>query len=242
MKKILFVTIFSIIIPVSLFAQQSTYFDAPLGGGGGFSPIWIVPQVGKLNDQLSSFGVPKLSTGGFYASGGGGFIYLGFAPFLRVGGMGFSGSTSENAFFSGRNHEVVYSMGGGGLTVEYTLPFIRDVAVSVGAIIGGGSLQIKIYNNTGAQDWGDVWKDANSGSSYNVERTLSNSYWMVSPTLNVDIPFYRFASFRIGAGYQLTFAEKWQYGNNQSLNNVPSGLNGNAFFIQAGVFVGLFSY
>ena len=51
-----------------------------------------------LNNQLTSFGSGQLSKSGFYTSGGAGFIYIGFMPNLRIGGMGFGGGTSESAF------------------------------------------------------------------------------------------------------------------------------------------------
>ena len=242
MKKLSFLIIITIFASFAVYAQHSTYFDAPFGGGGGYTPGWFVPKTSEVNSQLQKLGIPSLTTGGFYTSGGAGFIYLGFIPHVRIGGMGFSGSTSESALANGTNREVKYSMGGGGLTLEYTLPFIRNVAVSVGAVIGGGSLQIEVYNNSGNFNWNNVWDDANNGSTKNVHKTIQNNYWIFSPTLNVDIPFYRFISFRFGIGYQLSLSESWTVDNQKELSGVPSGLNGNSFFIQTGIFVGLFSY
>ena len=42
-------------------------------------------------------------------------------------------------------NEAIYSLGGGGLTVEYTLPFIKNIGVSVGAILGAGSMSLELY-------------------------------------------------------------------------------------------------
>ncbi|MCK7523537.1 MAG: hypothetical protein MZV64_40745 [Ignavibacteriales bacterium] len=78
----------------------------------------------------------------FTPSGGAGFVYIGFVPNLRIGGMGFGGSTSESALLNGFEREAVYQISGGGLTVEYTLPFIKNMAVSVGTIIGGAAFKL----------------------------------------------------------------------------------------------------
>ena len=239
-------------------AQEARYYDAPFGGGGGFTPGWIFPKFDELNKELKQFGVPEFNNSGFFTSGGGGFIYLGFIKNLRVGGMGFSGSKSvsgigstlilidklynQNTQLENLNKEVDYSIGGGGLTIEYTLPLVRTFGISVGTIIGGGSTQIDIYKNSGSFSWDNVWTDILSPvSSTNTHRTIKNSFWFFTPTLNIDIPFLRFMIFRIGGGYQVTFANSWKIDNDNDLSNVPSGLNGNSFYIQTGILVGFFS-
>ncbi len=244
MKKILLLFIIILFFNSNSFSQNNKFFDAPFGGGGGYEPGWIIPDVSPINNQLKSFGVDDLSTSGLFTSGGGGFVYIGFVKYLRIGGMGFGGSISRTATVNGTKREAIYSVGGGGMTVEYTLPFIKNVGVSVGAVIGGGGMKLELYNNNGQFNWGDVWNEisSNSASSQNISRTISNTYWMFSPTINVDIPLYRFVVFRIGGGYQLTFANNWTIDNDQELSNVPSDLNANGFFIQSGIFLGFFSF
>jgi hypothetical protein len=233
-----------VILTCSIYAQDSKYFDAPFGGGGGFSPGWYFVNLDPLNEQLKGT-IPELNSGGVFTTGGGGFIYIGIIRNLRVGGMGFGGSASESGSSpDGFNREIIYSMSGGGVTIEYTLPFIKKVGVSFGALIGGGGIQIEVYRNNGNFDWSGVWTGLNdpSASTGNVHRTLKNNFWIISPTFNVDIPFYRFLSFRIGAGYQISLGDKWKIENEQELSGVPSELNGRSFFIQSGIFIGFFSY
>lgn len=231
-----------IILSVNLLPQNQKFFDAPFGGGGGYVPAWYIPNVDEINNQLKTLGIPELSTSGLYASGGAGLIYIGFVKHLRVGGMGYGGSVTESATIDGINREVVYSIGGGGLTVEYTLPFIKDVGLSIGAQLGAGSMSIELYRNTGAIDWNSAWEGIDQIQNQNRSKKITNSYWMFSPTLNFEVPVYRFVVFRLGVGYQLTFGDDWSYDNEQPLNNVPSGLNANSFFIQSGLFIGFFSF
>ncbi len=242
MKKFFSIIAISLLISITAFSQDSQYFDAPFGGGIGYSAGWYFPKMDQINLQLKNFGVPDFSNGGFYTSGISGFIYLGFIPQLRVGGMGFGGSTSNSATVAGENREAIYSLGGGGLTIEYTLPFVRDFGISIGAVIGRGDLKIELYKNTGSFDWASTWNEISTSPTSNYSRTIEDKYWIFTPTINFDIPFQRFVNFRIGAGYQFTFGDNWTIENDQALNNVPSGLNGKSFFIQSGVYIGFFSF
>lgn len=241
MKNICLIFLCITLLTIPQFGQDSKYFDAPFGGGGGFSPGWYFLNMDPINEKFETF-----SPAGIFTTGGGGFIYIGVIRNLRIGGMGFGGTSSESFFsaLDGFDKEVIYSMSGGGVTVEYTLPFIKRVGVSLGAMIGAGGIQIEIYKNSGNFNWDDIWSDVNnfSSSTENIHRTLTNNFWIFSPTLNIDIPFYRFLSFRIGAGYQITFGDNWEIENEKELTGVPSDLNGRSFFIHSGIFIGFFSY
>jgi hypothetical protein len=241
MKKILI--IFAVFIfAASLIAQEKKYFDSPFGGGGGYVPGWFFANLDPINSQLQQINMPELTTNGFYTSGGAGFIYLGTIPGLRVGGMGFGGAASESGTFNGLNREAVFSVSGGALSIEYTLPFLKDIGISIGGLIGAGSLEIDLYSNSGSFNWDGIWTEITSGQTQNFNRTLNNSYYFFSPTLNVDVPVYRFLNVRLGVGYQITFGDSWTIENDRDLSNVPSDINGNGLFIQSGIFIGFFSF
>jgi hypothetical protein len=242
MNKYFILAIVIIFTALNFPQQQKKYFDAPFGGGIGYVPAWYIPNLAPVNIELKSIGMPELSTSGFYSSGGAGFIYLGFIKFLRVGGMGYGGSVTSTQTDDGVNREVVYSLGGGGITIEYTIPIIKDIALSIGAIIGAGTLKIQLYKNSGNFTWQGTWEEFASDESTSFSRTLENSYWMFTPTVNLDFPLNRFILIRLGVGYQLAFNDDWTADNEQELKNVPSDLNANAFFIQSGLFIGFFSF
>lgn len=242
MKKINFTAFFILISFTTIFSQTEEYFDAPFGGGIGYNPGWIIPNVDIINSQIKSLGIPEFSNSGFYTSGVSGFIYLGFLKQVRIGGFGYGGSSSREISTSGINKEAVYSLSGGGLTIEYTLPYVRDWGISIGTIIGRGSLQLDLYQNKGSVSWSNLWSDLSSNTSQNINSSLENSYWFLTPTLNIDIPVDRFITFRIGAGYQFTFGGKWELDNDLDISGVPSGLNADSYFIQTGIFIGFFSF
>lgn len=231
MKKFLFVFL---VLFIATNAQEKTYVDAPFGGGGGYLGGWVFP---KSNDLLKKIGLPDIDKKGLYISGGGGFLYIGFVPGVRIGGYGFGGSTTE------RNNltEVNYSTSGGAFTIEYTLPFVRFIGISFGASIGGGSVKIEKYSNNGVYNYDDIFKDQTP--SLNVyHKTLEKSFFYLSPQINLDYPLYRFMNLRLGAGYQFTFGSDWTIDNGIKILNMPDGLTSDAFYLQAGVYFGLFFY
>jgi len=237
-KRILFAILF--LATSIIYGQSGQFFDAPFGGGIGYVPAWYIPNIDPINNQLNQIGMPELSTSGFYSSGIAGYLYVGFVKNLRIGGMGYGGSLST----SDENREVIYSLGGGGVTLEYTLPFIKDLGISVGAAIGAGNLELDIYRNSESFNWEGTWGEfSNSDSTTgSFNRKLKNNYWMFTPTINLDYPIYRFVSLRLGVGYQITFADEWTADNDKPVSGIPSDLNSNSFFIQSGIFIGFFSY
>jgi len=241
-KTTLFLILF--LTSTQIFGQAGQFFDAPFGGGIGYVPAWYIPNLDPINVQLNQIGMPELNTGGFYSSGIAGFLYVGFVKDFRIGGMGFGGSLSTSQNINNINKEVVYNLSGGGVTLEYTLPYIKNFGVSVGAIVGAGSMELDFYRNNGNFSWGGIWEEISNPDepSDSYYGKLRNHYWMVTPTLNVDYPVYRFVVIRLGVGYQIAFADDWKADNDQPVSGIPNDLNSNSFFIQSGIFVGFFSF
>jgi hypothetical protein len=224
--------------------KEGVGWVSKFGLAGGFTPMWVFTNVDQVNRMLPDFGVDQLSTSGMLTLGGAGYAYIMLVDNIRVGGMGYSGSMNSTGVVDGFRKEVDYSLGGGALSVEYTLPSIKKFAVSFGVLLGGGSLELKLYKNKGEFNWQDVWSEMSDSesTSENFSRLMKNSFYLVSPTVNVDYPLSRFIAVRLGAGYQFTFGDDWEIENEQGLSGVPSELNGNAFFIQTGIFLGFFAF
>ncbi len=226
-----------------IFAQSESQIGsiAKFGAAGGFTPIILFPNYDAVNTNITQLGMNELD-GPLLAWGGGGFAYVMIVDNLRLGGIGFSGAQSEKSKSNSVNSEVIYSIGGGAVSVEYSMPFVKNMALSAGFMIGGGSLEIDIYQNSGDFDWNSIWDSAiNNSSSTDKDLSLQNSFFFFSPTLNLDFPITRFLAIRGGLGYQFTFGSDWEIANGRKLNNVSSGLSGDGFFIQTGIFIGLFA-
>jgi len=213
------------------------------GLAGGLTATWMFPNYDDINQELPAFGINDKFEGGLFVWGGGGYVYLMVIDNVRVGGMGYGGSSSVSNYVNGYDREVKYGLSGGAFTIEYTFPFIKRIAVSIGGMIGGGKLTIDQYQNSGEFSWQGTWDEFNSSEgTNNISRRMKNSFFTLTPTLNVDVPLTRFLALRIGTGYQFTMNESWTIENNKTLYDVPNSLNGNAFFIQTGIYLGFFAY
>ncbi len=241
MKKVLFSIVLLLVLTAGTNAQMRSAANwiGKFGIAGGFTPVYLLPDLGAINNNAFGFNVDELSENGFIGFGGAGYGYIMVVKNLRVGGIGFGGTTSVDAVNNNVKQEIVYSNGVGGLTLEYTLPFVKGLAISVGSIIGRGNIEIEVYNNAGSVSFEDL---SNSESTVDVNHVFRNKYWIFSPTLNVDIPLNRFIAIRVGAGYNISFGGEWEADNGRSVNNVPDDINGSYPFIQTGIFMGLFSF
>ena len=231
-----------IIITSSVMAQDASQVGwvSKFGMAGGFTPMYMMPNLDPVKDFASAAGIKDFSSSGLITYGGSGYAYIMIIDNVRLGGIGFSGSRVVSSGVD----EMKYAIGGGGLTIEYTIPSIRRIAISPGLILGVGSFDIYASRNNGDFTWAGLASDINQGvnTTDNFTRKITNSYYIISPTLNIDIPFNRFLAFRIGAGYQLTIADEWSVDNDQKISGMPSDLNGNSFFIQTGLFIGFFAF
>lgn len=213
------------------------------GLAGGLTTSWMFPNYDELNKQLPSFGINEEFSGGINTWGGSGYVYLMIVDDVRIGGMGFGGSQSISSVVNGYDREVKYGISGGAFTVEYTLPFVKKVGISVGAMVGGGKLTVEQYQNKGEFNWQGIWDEFNEvDGTKNINRKIENNYFTISPTINFDIPLTRFFAIRVGSGYQFSMNESWTIENEKELKNVPSSLNGDSFFIQTGIYLGFFAY
>lgn len=238
MLRVLLVIVF--LVSTQTFAQRG-FSDSPIGIGGGYLANYIMPKVDSFNKELKNFGSDQLSTSGMFSHGGAGFGYIGFLPNVRLGGMGTGGSMTSSVTTLGITREVEYTQSFYGLTVEYTLPFIKSVGISAGAILGGGNTSLTLSASS-PKAWVDFWNEANNGSTVNYTRKLTANYFAVAPTLNVDIPLSYLVALRVGGGYTVGLGESWKLDNDKELSAVPSDVSVSSAFIQVGVFFGFFAY
>lgn len=239
MKKIFFsILLFVTFCSVKAQNAEEVGLVSRFGIAGGFSPVIVFPNLTPINNELQQLGISEFSTSGMLNFGGSGYAYIMLVDNLRIGGIGFGGTISRSKIINGLSNEINYNYGVGGLTIEYSLPFINKVAVSIGTIIGAGSSSIEVYKNKSDFSWDGVWGET---STQNISRKMSNTFFTIAPTLNADFPVTRFMALRLGIGYVYSFNDRWKADNDQSLTNVPSDLNSKSFFIQTGIYFGFFA-
>ena len=193
-KKHLLVFLFLLIGHIYAQEGEDVGWVVRFGAAAGIAPGFVFPNVDPINNHLASIGIPELSKG-IFVYGGGGYAYIMIVDNLRLGGIGLSGSQSTSGnlgqnYFN-TNFEVKQSFSFGGLSVEYTLPFINKVALSIGAIIGMGTQTVNVYQNRGGYSWNSIWPQpifsslpSNPGNYSEVK----NSFISITPTMNLDVP------------------------------------------------------
>lgn len=242
MKKIIILVLcfisFGVVKPQS---GEDVGWVARFGIAGGINPAYVFPNLDAVNAKAQSMGLGKVSGSGLAMWGGGGYAYIMFIDNLRLGGIGLSGSTSSSGNGAGFNRQLDYSFGLGGVTVEYTLPFINRIAVSVGSIVGVASQSIESFEN-----WGDyTWENSfprTAGVVPGSYSKITNTFFTIVPTLNIDVPISRFVALRAGGGYIFNFNDKWKVNNGRDISGVSNDLSSNNFFIQTGIYFGFFAF
>jgi hypothetical protein len=75
-----------------------------------------------------------------------------------------------------------------------------------------------------------------------INYKISNTFFTVVPTLNLDVPINRFVALRFGGGYIFNFNDTWKVNNDKNISGVYSQLTSNNFFIQTGIYFGFFAF
>jgi len=212
---------------------------------GGFTPGWLFVDVKAVNAFLTGGKGAAVSDGGIFMSGGTGSAYIMLLPNVRVGGMGMSGglkSTSLDAAQIRRDAEL--HVGFGGISIEYVVPIVERLDVAFGGILGWGGVDLTLrQSNGGASTW---TSEQNAFSSWtlaspnNVTRKLSGSFFLWSPTVNVEYAVMSWMAVRVGASYVGMSAPSWKIDAEYDLLGVPSDISGRGLMIQGGILIGTF--
>jgi hypothetical protein len=251
MKRFVVMLLLMLLSCTYVFSQQEDEPPIPprrskagkVGAFGGFTPSWLFVDVKPINDFLVSAGGAPLNENGVFLWGGGGAAYIMLVSNLRVGGYGMSGSiqsTKLDAFGVRRDAEL--SVGFGGVTFEYVVPVSERLDVSVGTMLGGGGIDLILRQDIGGFNTWESEKQffQNGGPPANSKRTLSGSYFVWVPSVNVEYAVLGWLGFRLGASYVGMSSPSWTVDDDHELLGVPSNVNGQGFMINAGVLVGTF--
>ncbi len=212
---------------------------------GGYTPGWLFVDMKPVNEFLLGGNGAPLKEGGVFMSGGAGAIYIMILPNVRVGGMGMTGGLKSTAVdLNGVRRDAEYSVGFGGVTIEYVWPVLAHLDIAVGASLGGGSLTLALrQSNGGNNTWGgeqSLFAQWTALVPPNTTRTLSGGYFVTVPSVNVEYALLGWFGVRLGVSYVSMFAPSWDVDGNYDLIGVPSSVSGRGFMLQAGLFVGTF--
>lgn len=217
---------------------------AKMGLFGGFMPGYLFVDTKELNTHLLNSGAAPLGEDGMFMYGGGGAIYIMVVPNLRIGGVGMSGGLTSSKVTAGIRRDAEMRVGYGGVTVEYVVPIVPRLDVSFGTMIGWGGVDVTLTQDMGfAKTWEDEWSDFGFGGGTmvtSVRRQMSGKFWIFTPSVNVEYAILGWLGARLGVSYVTMVSPSWELDQTYDLLNVPSGIKGNGFMINGGLFFGTF--
>lgn len=168
-----------------LMAQFSYPLEDFLGGGIGYSPMYIKLDSIPGSSDLMGLGLnPKDFKDPFVIHGGEGFAHV--TGRWRIGGYAGAGATTistvpdiiifqdDNAngtFDEGENFkdytnffnptiEAKFSISMGAASIEYVMPLLQDLELSAGALMGLARAGIAVDQQSGNPRWGTIFDNA----------------------------------------------------------------------------------
>ncbi len=233
-----------IIVFFGFWSGLNSQFLPSLALAGGMTAGWHFNPVKNLNTELKNAGFPVMPEGGFLTLGGGGFIDLPVKNhFLRFGGFG-NGFTSKQTkqYNDTLKKDANYSMGQGGLSIEYIIPLGKVVDISFGTQLSTGTLKLELYQY--GKDYGNystIFGELSSnGSSSNLSRVFKSRFYTVQPQVGVGFLLRKFMYLKIDCGYQLGTQNTWRVDNDTEVKNFPTGIEPKGLVVNLGFSFGLF--
>lgn len=211
---------------------------------GGFKAGWHFNPVKDLNNELKNAGFPEFSENGFLTLGGGGFIDLPMKNnFLRIGGFG-NGFTSKisKQYNDSLKKDANYSLGQGGISVEYIIPLGKIFDISIGSQFSTGELRLDLYQyGADLGNYSTVFGELqNNTSTTNITRNFKSRFYTAQPQIGIGIMLRKFMYLKIDCGYQLGAHSTWRVDNDVEVKEFPKGIEAKGLVLNVGLNFGLF--
>jgi hypothetical protein len=217
-----------------------------IGGAGGFTQNILFLDLAPLNDFLAKSQAEPLGSNPILLLGGQGYGYIMLIPNLRIGGLGAGGSIdSKRVDTLGVRRDVNLSVTYGGVSIEYAVPIVPRLDITIGLMLGGGGMTATLTRDQGtAKVWDNIWDEYGSASPASDEftRRLSSSYFVYQPSLQIEYALLRWIGLRVGVGYYGVAGANWRLDEKYDLLNVPTSISSKGWMINTGIFLGTFVY
>jgi hypothetical protein len=253
-----------ILLPASaLFAQPNiavdttTYLDSELYEeeasvsyswlGGGFYIGYLTPDLTDFNENIARPFVAQDLDERVILFGGRGFLPFPYVRNLRIGGLGYGGTTErcckDTTASTGQavTRSLKYSIGYGALTIDYALPIaVRRMFFLLGVELGRGGIDIEAKQAAKRSEF-DIRTEFDTPTT-NITHTYSSGFFLVKPQLQIEYAPTNFLMLQLAAGYQLTWMGNWKVDGDVDLGNTDalSNINGSGLVLNFGVNIGFF--
>jgi len=218
---------------------------AKFGGAIGFAPSVLSMNLNSLNALLTKSNAQPFSGSSLFMTGGQAYGYILFVQNLRGGIMWGSGSMNSLSAIGSTTRNVELHLNFTGATIEYVIPVSARFDLTLGTMIGGGSMDITTWKDDGQPKvWDSLWTSFGSsqGTASSYSRKLSGTFFMYEPTANVEFALLRWLGLRAGVGYLGMTGSSWKLDGKYDIIGVPDDINGKGLMFNAGIFFGTFIF
>ncbi len=215
--------------------------------GGGFVGGILLADLSSFNAKVAQPFIHQNLSQTIPMLGGHFFIPFPFIKNIRVGGVGAGGKSQiccvNDTVSAGQpvQRTLRYSVGYGGVTVDYSLPIrISKCHILVGTELGFGS--IDIYAKQAASRTAfDISSEFNAPTT-NITHTYTSNIIVIKPQVTFEWAPLSFMMFRASAAYQVTSGSTWKADEDVPLGNTDNlkSVGASGFVANAGVYIGLF--
>ncbi len=220
--------------------------------GGGILGAYFSPNLSSFNTNVAQPFVGKNYRDEVWMIGGQGFITIPWVKNLRIGGMGYSGTSVDcgctneviTPDSTAVNRYLLYEVGYAAVTIDYVLPLrTGHFHIVPGIALGYGAVNIYARQAANRLDF-SIGDEFGGGSPDNVytTHTYSSNFFLYMPQIQFEYNPLGYLMFRLTAAYQGTSMGTWTVDQGVSLGNSSglSGVNGSGLVFSLGAFVGLF--
>jgi len=174
------------------------------GGGGGWIPMWFVDKnkFEDVNKVIEDFGFSPLHEDGMFLNGFGGKGNIGKNWF--IGGLGEWYSIDRKMIDTTGVKRMKYSLGFGGVTLDKRIMLSKNLATSLGFMLGWGGHTLELSHIGDNYDWNLLNTQLASSSNNYVQ--LEKSYILFQPKLEVLYRLTDWLGIRASAGYMLSYS------------------------------------
>jgi len=174
------------------------------GGGGSWIPMWFVDKnkFEDVNAIIDSMGFSKLRDNGMFLNGFGGKGNIGKNWFL--GGMGEWYSVDRKKIINAGERRMKYSLGFGGVTLDKRIMLSKNLATSLGFMLGWGGQTLEFSQVCETPDWDDLDTQFTDGKNSYVK--FEKSYILFQPKFEVLYRLTDWLGIRAAVGYMLSYS------------------------------------
>ena len=227
MKKIV-IFFLCLIITIPSFAgnnEKSGYFKF---GAGGWSTYYLPLNLDALNNDLTSLiGIQSGFKGEMFMHGFGGWGYVGHN--IRLGGIGAMGQNVISRKPGEITKEITLNIELGGFTIEKAFHPFNKMEISIGAMLGGGTSNLKLRQWGNSTNWEELVGNGFASNSldssityFNFQDELKNDFFAIMPTIGFKHNIFRWCAIGCNASYLFTTMDKnkWQM-YDKNVYNMP---------------------